>query len=93
MTDARAFRNLESLQAPVGLAGDVVLDTIGLYCPIPIIRTAEKIKALSTGQVLEILSDDRVILIDMPAWCLSTGHTYLGFAQQETVWRLYVRKK
>lgn len=93
MTDAWDFRNLESLQAPMGLAGDIVLDTIGLYCPIPIIRTAEKIKSLSTGQVLEVLSDDRVILIDMPAWCLSTGHRYLGFAQQETVWRLYVRKK
>ena len=93
MSDARDFRNLESLHAPEGLSGDIVLDTLGLYCPIPIIRTAEKIKTLSTGQVLEILSDDRVIVIDMPAWCLSIGHTYLGFAQQETVWRLYVRKK
>lgn len=93
MNDARDFKSLESLQAPPGLRGDIILDTIGLYCPIPIIRTAEKIKTLSTGQVLEILSDDRVILIDMPAWCLSTGHAYLGFAQQETGWRLYVRKK
>lgn len=93
MSDARTFRNLESLQSPPGLRSDVVLDTIGLYCPIPIIRTAEKINALSTGQVLEILSDDRVILIDMPSWCLSTGHVYLGFAQQGTGWRLYIRKK
>ena len=76
-----------------GLRGDVVLDTIGLYCPIPIIRTAERIRSLTTGQVLEVLSDDRVILIDMPAWCRSTGHTWLGYASDETGWRLYVRVK
>ena len=83
----------ESLRAPDGLHGDIVLDAFGLYCPIPIIRTAERIKALAAGQVLEILSDDRVILIDMPAWCLSTGNAYMGFAQEGTGWRLYVRKK
>jgi len=93
MTDTRDARKLESLRAPSGLRGDVVLDTIGLYCPIPIIRTAEKIGTLSTGQVVEILSDDRVILIDMPAWCLSTRHEYLGFSVDRTGWRLYVRKK
>ena len=45
------------------------------------------------GQVIEVLSDDRVILIDMPAWCLSTGHEYLGFREDEEEWRLFVRKK
>ena len=93
MTGRRDYRSAESLQAPAGLSGDIVLDTIGLYCPVPIIRTAEKIESLGAGQVIEILSDDRVILIDMPAWCLSTGHEYLGFAAQRAWWRLYVRKK
>lgn len=93
MSDPLEIRRLESLQAPPGLRGDLVLDTIGLYCPIPIIRTAEKIRTLAAGQVIEVLSDDRVILIDMPAWCLSTDHTYLGFMPAETGWRLYVRKK
>lgn len=83
----------ESLEAPEGLRGDSILDTIGLYCPIPIIRTAERIRSLEPGQVLEVLSDDRVILIDMPAWCASTGHAYLGSAPQGAGWRLYVRKK
>ncbi len=79
----------ESASAPV----DEVLDTVGLYCPIPIIRTAERMKRLDGGAVLEVISDDRVILIDMPAWCRSTGNSFLGSRQDGDEFRLLVRKK
>ncbi|MEK7283393.1 MAG: sulfurtransferase TusA family protein, partial [Acidobacteriota bacterium] len=69
-----------------------VLDTVGLYCPVPIIRTAERIKKMEAGRILGVVSDDRVILIDMPAWCRSTGHEYLGHTQEGTEYRLFVRK-
>ncbi len=75
-----------------GLRADEVLDTVGLFCPVPIIRTAERIKRLKPGEVLEILSDDRVILIDMPAWCLSTGHSYLGARRQGEEYHLFVQR-
>jgi TusA-related sulfurtransferase len=74
------------------LRGDDTLDTVGLYCPVPILKTAERIRTLAAGQVLEVLSDDRVILLDMPAWCVSTGHVYLGFREESGEWRLFVRK-
>lgn len=72
---------------------DEILDTVGLYCPIPIIRTAERMKRLDSGAVLEVISDDRVILIDMPAWCRSTGNSFLGSRQDGDEYRLLVRKK
>jgi tRNA 2-thiouridine synthesizing protein A len=78
------------MNAPV--EADELLDTVGLYCPVPIIKTAEKIKRMESGRVLEILSDDRVILIDMPAWCRSTGHEYLGYRRVGAEYRLFVRK-
>ena len=71
---------------------DEVLDTVGLYCPVPIIKTAERIRRMEAGRTLEILSDDRVILIDLPAWCRSTGHKYLGHRQESAEYGLYVRK-
>jgi TusA-related sulfurtransferase len=71
---------------------DEILDTVGLYCPIPIIRTAERMKRLDGGAVLEVISDDRVILIDMPAWCRSTGNSFLGSRQDGNEFRLRVRK-
>ena len=69
-----------------------VLDTVGLYCPVPIIKTAERIRQMDRGEVLEVLSDDRVILIDMPAWCRSKGHEYLGHFERHDEMHLLVRK-
>lgn len=86
-------KQLEKLWAPRDLSGDVFLDTVGLYCPVPILKTSERIQAMPSGSILEVLSDDRVILTDMPAWCLSTGHTYLGYRDEEARWRLFVKKK
>jgi len=71
---------------------DRVLDTVGLFCPIPIVRTGEAIRGMQRGQRLEILSDDRVILIDLPAWCRAHGHEYEGVREEEGVWHLRVRK-
>jgi TusA-related sulfurtransferase len=93
MTHPRILREMERLRAPGDLSGDLLVDTVGLYCPVPIIRTAGKITGMTSGQVIEVLSDDRVILIDMPAWCLSAGHAYLGFREEAGQWRLFVRKK
>jgi TusA-related sulfurtransferase len=71
---------------------DRLLDTVGLYCPIPIVRTGEAIRGMRRGERLEILSDDRVILIDLPAWCRAHGHEYEGAREEDGVWRLRVRK-
>lgn len=79
-------------QAPEGLRADLTIDTLGLYCPVPIIRTAEAIRRIAAGAVLEVVSDDRVILIDMPAWCRSRGHEYLGSRQEGSEYHLFVRK-
>ena len=79
-------------RAPEGQRGDEVLDVLGLYCPIPIIRTAERIRMMEAGRILEVVSDDRVVLLDMPAWCRSHGQEYLGFREEAGAWRLFVRK-
>ena len=50
------------------------VDCLGLFCPVPIVRTAEAIRTLEEGEVLELLGDDPGIREDLPAWCRSTGH-------------------
>ncbi len=75
------------------LAADETLDATGLYCPLPVVKTAERIKEMREGQVLEVLSDDGGIQADLPAWCESFGHEYLGLLRDDVKWRLYVRKR
>ena len=74
------------------LEADETLDTKGLYCPLPVVKTAEKVKDLPEGSVLEVVSDDGGILADLPAWCTGYGHEYLGCYRDSSAWRLYLRK-
>ena len=71
---------------------DETLDCFGLLCPMPIIQTAQKMKEMKEGQVLEVISTDKGIQEDIPAWCNQTGNEYLGFIEQEDVFKVYVRK-
>ena len=69
------------------------IDTCGLVCPLPIIKTSEAIKEIPVGAVLEVLATDEVITIDMPAWCHSTANEYLGLEREQNYLRVYVRKQ
>jgi len=74
------------------MKADESLDCIGLYCPMPIVKTAEKIKQLKQGEVLEVVADDKGIKQDMPAWCEATGHEFLGEEEDGGEIRVYVKK-
>jgi TusA-related sulfurtransferase len=75
------------------MKADQTLDCVGLYCPMPIVKTASKIKELKIGEVLEVLADDKGIKLDMPAWCQATGHECLGMDEKDGEFHVYVRKK
>ena len=78
------------------IESDTTLYTLGYFCPMPIIMTSKKIKELTMGQVLEVLSDDEGIKKDMPAWCQTTGHEMVGLEEEEAnpkmVYKAYVKK-
>jgi TusA-related sulfurtransferase len=71
----------------------VVLDTFGLLCPMPIIKTAARIKKMERGEVLKVLSDDPGILEDMPAWCITSGNELITIEQIGDEFHAYVRKR
>lgn len=71
---------------------DATLDCLGFYCPMPIMRTKEKLDELASGQVLEVLADDQGVKADMPAWCRRTGNELLGVEEDNGQIRLLVRK-
>ena len=75
------------------MKADDTLDCVGLYCPMPIVQTAERIRRLAVGQVLEVTADDRGIEKDMPAWCQATGHEFVGLEKEAGEFRVYVRRK
>jgi len=74
------------------MKADATIDCFGLLCPVPIIQTVKKMKELAVGQVLEVTATDPGIREDMPAWCRTTGHEFLGIEEEGELVRVYVRK-
>ena len=74
------------------ISPDRSLDTVGLFCPVPIIRTAEAVKEMQVGEVLLVLGDDWGIEADMPAWCAMSGNELLGIVEDGGILKAYVRK-
>ena len=54
------------------------LDASRLLCPMPVIKTQNKIKSLKTGDHLEVLCTDPGTVHDIPAWCRINGHTVVS---------------
>ena len=51
-----------------------ILDARNLLCPMPVIRTQDRVKALNKGDILEVRCTDPGALNDIPAWCRIHGH-------------------
>ena len=51
-----------------------ILDARNLLCPMPVIRAQDRVKALNTGDILEVRCTDPGALNDIPAWCRIHGH-------------------
>lgn len=69
------------------------LDCIGLFCPMPIVKTKTELDEMKPGEVLEILADDPGFEKDLPAWCKMTGQKLLGIKKEGNVLTGYVMKK
>jgi TusA-related sulfurtransferase len=70
-----------------------VLDLKGLSCPLPIVKTAQAIKELASGDLLEALATDPGSVADFGAWCRSTGHELVEQTETDGVCRFVIRKK
>ena len=57
--------------------GHFVLDARYLLCPMPVIRTQNRIAELAPGDTLEVQATDPGALHDIPAWCRVHGHEVL----------------
>jgi tRNA 2-thiouridine synthesizing protein A len=60
-----------------------VLNARRLLCPLPVIRTQDKVKQLSPGDQLEVVCTDPGVMQDIPAWCRINGHTVLETVTKE----------
>ncbi len=69
------------------------LDARGLNCPMPIVRTAQAIKGLASGELLEVLATDPGSVKDFAAWSRTTGNELIEQTVDGGVYRFVLRRK
>ncbi|HLA38422.1 MAG: hypothetical protein A3H91_02725 [Gammaproteobacteria bacterium RIFCSPLOWO2_02_FULL_61_13] len=62
-------------------AFDQTLDTKGLNCPLPVLRTKVILNRMQPGQVLRVEATDPHATIDFQAYCARTGHEILSISE------------
>ena len=72
---------------------DKSIDCIGLFCPMPVVRTKLELEAMNPGEVLEVIADDPGFEKDFPAWCSASGEEFLNIIKEGNIIKGYVRKK
>ena len=71
---------------------DKVLDAKGLACPMPIVKTKKAMNELASGEVLEIHATDKGAKNDLAAWAKSTGHELVKSAEEDEVFKFWIKK-
>jgi tRNA 2-thiouridine synthesizing protein A len=70
-----------------------LIDARGLSCPMPIVKTAQAVKAIPSGAVVELLATDVGSIKDVAAWCRVTGNELVEQTSDGVVYHFVIRRK
>jgi len=71
---------------------DAVVDTIGLNCPLPILRAKQALIRVPVGGTLEILATDPNSVDDFEWFCRLSGHLLAEFSSENGVYRFVIKR-
>ncbi len=74
-------------------SADVELDTSGLNCPLPILKTKKALNTMLTGQLIRVVATDPASRIDFAAYCAQTGHQLMEESAENGRFVFVLRKK
>ena len=72
---------------------DKEIDTRGLNCPLPILRTKKALGDVQSGQVLKVVATDPGAVKDFETFSKQTGHTLVSHSEANGEFTFLMRKK
>lgn len=72
---------------------DRELDTLGLNCPLPILKAKKALSEMASGQVLRVRSTDPGSGRDFQAFAKQTGHTLVSQSTEDQVWVHVIQRR
>jgi tRNA 2-thiouridine synthesizing protein A len=72
---------------------DKEIDTRGLNCPLPILRTKKTLAEMTSGQVLKVLATDPGSVKDFEAFSRQTGNELLSQSEDGGEFIFFMKKR
>ena len=72
---------------------DKEIDTRGLNCPLPILRTKKALGDVQSGQVLKVVATDPGSVKDFETFSRQTGHQLLSHSETGGEFTFLLKKK
>ena len=69
------------------------VDASGLSCPLPILKAAQGIKSVESGELIEVVATDPGSVKDFDAWSKSTGNELVDQDSADGKYRFVLRRK
>jgi TusA-related sulfurtransferase len=70
----------------------ILVDCVGLYCPIPIFNTTTEMEKIEPGDVLEMVTGDPAAVQDIPRWAKRAGHKLLKLSKEGEEYHFLIQK-
>ena len=69
-----------------------IVDARAVACPGPLLAAKKAMGDLESGELMEVYSSDKGTKVDIPKWCGKMGHEYLGFAESDSYFSVFLTK-
>ncbi len=75
------------------MEADKTLDTKGLSCPMPVVKTKKAMETMNPGEVLKVEATDKGSKSDIAAFAKRTGNELLEMKEDDGVFIFFLKKK
>lgn len=71
---------------------DLTVDARDLLCPLPVLKARKTLNGMQAGQVLCLWATDPVAVIDIPHFCVQSGHEMVETYEQDGATAYVIRR-
>ncbi len=83
---------MQELESTTDIKVDRSLDTKGLNCPLPILKTKVLLNKMKPNEILYIEATDPHSVVDFEAYCARTEHELIKIIKSKELFEFYIKR-
>ena len=68
------------------------LNCLGMFCPMPVLKTKVELEKTPVGQTLEVIADDPAAELDIPSLARSVGQEIVAIQKEGKAIHIFVKR-